>query len=325
MMGTDYEMMLDVYERLGQDPSVFADSETAHLVIHQNQVIGAHLVPGLGVEPEQMEDGVRVKARIEAGAAIEQPVHMCFGVMPERGLQRILLDVEVGSRGKVALLAHCVFPNAVDVTHQMQAEIRVGEGGHYSYFERHVHGWEGGVLVVPRAKVHLAEGARFETEFELLAGRVGRIEVDYETWCAARSAMRMVARIAGRGDDRILVRETAHLEGEDASGVLLSRIAVQDEAVAEVYNELSASAPRARGHVDCKEIVRGNAVARATPVVSVAHPLAHVTHEAAIGSVDSKQLQTLMARGVPEEEAVELIIQGLLAAGDGGDDAGPGD
>ena len=66
-------------------------------------------------------------------------------------------------------------------------------------------------------------------------------------------------------------------------------------------------------HVDCKEIVRGDAVARATPVVSAAHPLAHLTHEAAIGSMDSRQLQTLMARGMSEEQAVDLIIQGLLS------------
>jgi len=45
----------------------------------------------------------------------------------------------------------------------------------------------------------------------------------------------------------------------------------------------------------------------------VKHPKAHVTHEAAIGSVDSKQLQTLMARGLSEDEATDLIIKGLLS------------
>ena len=34
---------------------------------------------------------------------------------------------------------------------------------------------------------------------------------------------------------------------------------------------------------------------------------------AAIGSVDSKQLRTLMSRGLTEDEAVELIIEGLLS------------
>jgi hypothetical protein len=65
--------------------------------------------------------------------------------------------------------------------------------------------------------------------------------------------------------------------------------------------------------VDCKEIIRDRAQARAIPIVDVQHPTAHVTHEAAIGSVDSKQLQTLMSRGLNEDDATDMIIQGLLS------------
>jgi hypothetical protein len=261
---------------------------------------------------EQLEDGVAVRVQVAAGAVIARQVHMCFGVLPERGMQRILLDVDVKEGGKVDVLAHCMFPNAVDVTHLMQAAIRVEANASYRYLERHAHGQMGGVRVVPKAKVHLGEHATFETEFELIAGRVGRIDIDYETWCAARSSMKMTARIAGRRNDVVNVREVGHLDEAGSAGVLLSRIAVRHEARADVYNELTASAPHARGHVDCKEIVQDQAVARATPVVHVGHPLARVTHEAAIGSVDSRQLQTLMARGLSEDEAVELIIGGLL-------------
>jgi len=39
---------------------------------------------------------------------------------------------------------------------------------------------------------------------------------------------------------------------------------------------------------------------------------AKVTHEAAIGSVDKKQLETLMSRGLDESEAVDVIVRGLL-------------
>jgi len=81
-----------------------------------------------------------------------------------------------------------------------------------------------------------------------------------------------------------------------------------------VYNKLSATAAHARGHVDCKEIVQDSAVATAVPIVEVRHPQARITHEAAIGSVDSKQLETLMSRGLSEEEAVGMIIEGLLGA-----------
>ncbi|MBD3309384.1 SufBD protein, partial [candidate division KSB3 bacterium] len=172
---------------------------------------------------------------------------------------------------------------------------------------------KGGVKVYPTAKVELQRGAKFNTEFELLKGRVGEIHVDYTTICQARSVMEMTARINGSGEDLIEIKEAGHLAGEGARGVLTSRIAVSDYARAEVYNDLKASAPYTRGHVDCKEIIQGHGVARAIPVVEVGHPKAHVTHEAAIGSVDNKQLETLMARGLSEDDAVNLIIQGLLS------------
>jgi hypothetical protein len=60
-------------------------------------------------------------------------------------------------------------------------------------------------------------------------------------------------------------------------------------------------------------IVHDRAVVSAVPEVRVRHPQAKVTHEAAIGSVDSKQLESLMARGLAPEEAVDLIVKGMLA------------
>ena len=223
------------------------------------------------------------------------------------------MNVQIEKDAKVALQAHCTFPYAVDVQHIMDAKILIGEGAEYAYFERHVHGDLGGVKVYPRAAVTLERGAKFKTEFELLKGRVGEIYVDYETTCKENSVMEMTSRINGSGDDIIQIKETGHLIGEGARGVLTSRIAVRDNAKAEVYNSMRATAPFTRGHVDCNEIIQGHGTAKAIPIVEVNHPQAHVTHEAAIGSVDNKQLETLLARGLTEDDAVELIIVGLLS------------
>jgi hypothetical protein len=46
--------------------------------------------------------------------------------------------------------------------------------------------------------------------------------------------------------------------------------------------------------------------------VNVTNPLAKVTHEAAIGSVDTRQIETLMAHGLSPEEAVDLIVKAIL-------------
>jgi len=298
---------------LGEFGGHITGDDVAHLEVHGNEVVGSHLVPGLDIEAEQVEDGVEVHMRVREGVRIEKPVHLCFGMLPEEGVQHILMDVTAEANSFASVQAHCTFPNAVDITHKMDSVITIGPGATYEYLERHLHGKEGGVLVVPKTHVHLGEGGRFKTEFELLKGQAGVIDFDYEVDCAAGSTAEMVARIIGRGHDTVTVHETAHLLGEGARAVLNTYMALRDDARAEVYNTLTASAPYARGHVDCKEIVQHRAVAKAVPVVEVHHPLAHVTHEAAIGSVDSKQLQTLLSRGLSEDKATDLIIEGLLS------------
>ncbi len=286
---------------------------TAHVEIHGNKVLQSTLVEGLTIDAEEQDEGVSARLRVAPGVKLENPVHLCFGMIPESGIQRIEMDIEIGEEAEASFLAHCTFPNAKDVEHLMNAAIRVKKNGRYSYFERHVHGDYGGIKVIPKAEIVLEEGAYFSTEFELLKGRVGLMDIDYATVCEAYSTLEMKARINATGNDIVKIREAGKLVGEHAKGVLISHIALRDNSYAEIYNDLSADAPYAVGHVDCKEIVQDSAVARAIPIVQVNNPKAHVTHEAAIGSVDSKQLQTLMSRGLSEDDAVELIIQGLLS------------
>jgi Fe-S cluster assembly scaffold protein SufB len=297
---------------LGDFGAHIQGDDVAHLEVNGNEVVGSHLVPGLDVDVEQIDDGIEAHIHLQRGVHIANPVHLCFGMLPTEGLQHIIMKVDVEEDSFASVQAHCTFPNAIHITHKMDAEISIAPGGTYEYFERHLHGAGGGVIVVPKTRVNIGEGGRFKTEFELIKGQAGVIDFDYEVNCGAFSTLDMIARIFGRGDDRITINEVGHLNGEGARAVLRTAIALKDEAVAEVFNTLTASAAGARGHVDCKEIVQGNARAKAVPVVEVNHPLAHVTHEAAIGSVDSKQLQTLMSRGLGEEAATDLIIGGLL-------------
>ena len=293
--------------------NIFKNPDIAHLFIHHHKVVGSHLVSGLDVDVEELKDNIKVYVNVEKGAVIEKPVHMCFGMLPKTGVQHLVIDVKIGDNSSVGILAHCTFPNAVDVKHIMDAEITVGKTASYSYFERHIHGPSGGVKVYPNAKIKLKENAKFRSEFELLKGRAGVIEIDYETTCEKKSVLEMIARINAKGDDVINIRETGHLNGDYARGVLTSRVAVRDRAKAEVYNKITASGAYARGHVDCTEIIQDHGVVTAIPIVEVTNPKAHITHEASLGSVDSKQLQTLMARGLTEDEATDLIIKGLLS------------
>lgn len=292
---------------------IFSQPDIAHIFIHHHKVIQSHLLPGLHIEVKEFNDHVEVYTSVDKNTIIEKPVHMCFGMIPENGIQRIITHTDILENASISVLAHCAFPNAIDIQHIMDGTIQVGKNARYRYFEKHIHGTHGGVKIYPHAKIHLLDYAHFYSEFELLKGRAGLIDIRYEATCEANSVLEMVTRISGKGDDQIQIKEIGHLVGEKARGFLSSRVAATGNTKAEVYNKLTASAAYARGHVDCTEIIKDHGVVSAIPVVEVNHPKAHITHEAALGSVDSKQLQTLMARGLNEEMATDLIIQGLLS------------
>lgn len=312
-MSSTKELVFEMLKTLGVSVEKLLSEDVARIQVHKNKVIGLHLVPGLKVEAEELKDGVEAYVEIEEGAKIEKPIHLCFGVMPEEGRQEITLHLRAKENSKSMILAHCTFPKAKDVKHYMRADIVVEDNAQYAYYERHIHSPYGGVEVIPNAVIDVGNSSEFSTEFELINGSAGRINFQYRVKVGDFSKVEMVARISGVKDDNINLNEQVELIGKESAGVIATHIAVRDEASADVRNVLTAIGPYSKGHVDCKEIVVGSAKATAVPIVSVLNPTAHVTHEAAIGSVDVKQLVTLMARGLTEDEATEVIIEGLLS------------
>jgi hypothetical protein len=275
-------------------------------------VLSRREIEGVTLRAEVTSAGIEARLRVAEGARIATPVHLCFGVVEPAGTQRLRIAIAVEPRAAVTLLAHCFFPRAEDVRHLMDATIEVGEGARATYLEGHYHGRLGGVAVRPRAQVRVGPGARYASDFALTAGRVGRLEIDYAVDAAEDAVAELTARVSGRGADRIKIKEALALGGRGARGIIKTRIALGDEASAEVVNVIEGRAEGARGHMDCLEIVRDRAVASAVPLARVVHPLAKVTHEAAIGTVDRKQLETLMARGLTPDEAVDMIVKGVL-------------
>jgi uncharacterized protein len=304
--------MLDAYQQAGGDAEVVDLPEVATLVVSANKVLVAHEVPGLHFEAQPLENGVKALISVDAGVKVDKPVHLCFGVIPAEGLQEIQAEYEIGADAQVQFLAHCSFPNAVNVQHHMQADIRVGKNASMTYTEEHYHGQAGGVEVLPRARVSVAEGARFETTFSLTRGRVGKLELDYVVDVEAGGLAEMTTKAYGSGEDHVTVKETVRLNGPEARGLTRTRVAVRERSKSDVFTTMEGNAPGARGHMDCTEIVRDEAIASNTPLVVVRHDQAQVTHEAAIGTVNRKELESLLARGLDEDQAVDLIIRGMI-------------
>jgi Fe-S cluster assembly scaffold protein SufB len=309
----EYQGMLDAYEKAGGDRSALLTKDVAKLVIHQNKVLSADGVTGITIETKETETGVNIYFVVKEGVKIQRPVHLCFGILPQEGLQEIILRVNAQDNSEVNVIAHCIFPNAVKVIHKMDAEIEIGNNAKFNYKETHYHGDFGGVEVIPKARVTLGKKALYENTFSLTQGCVGKLDFDYEIFSGDRSVAELIAKVYGKEDDIIKIAEKVNLNGNSARSLIKTRIVLRDRAKAEVIGETYGNAPYSRGHVDCIELVNGTeAVAKAIPIVSVTNEKAKVTHEAAIGSIDRRQVETLMARGLDENEAVDVIVRGLL-------------
>jgi Fe-S cluster assembly scaffold protein SufB len=309
----EYEGMVDAYEKVGGDRNSLISKDIAKLVIHENKVLSADGVSGIKIETKETKTGVNVHFLVEEGAKIKHPVHLCFGVLPQEGLQEIILKVEAQDNSEVSVIAHCIFPNAVKVIHKMDAHIEIGNNAKFDYKETHYHGEFGGIEVIPKAKINVGKGGVWQSTFTLSQGLVGKLDYDFEVFCQEKAVAELVVKAYGKGHDDIKIWEKIHLNGEGARGLAKSRLVISDKARAEVKGETYGNAPHARGHVDCIELVNGTeAVARAIPIVSVTNGQAKVTHEAAIGSIDRRQVETLMARGLDESEAVDVIVRGIL-------------
>ncbi len=309
----EFEAIVDAYEKSGGDSKQLLDKSFASLVVSGNKVLASNSIPGVHIESETIPDGVRAKIVVDDGVTVRFPVHLCFGVIPRDGIQKIESEYIIGKNASVSFLAHCSFPNAVRVQHLMDAQIQIGKGASLKYSETHFHGTDGGIEVLPKTVVSIAEGGYFKTDFKLANGRVGKLDLDYVANLGDSAVCEMETKVYGKEDDFIRVKETINLNGRESRGLAKSRIVASDRSVSEVLGEVVGTGAHSRGHVDCMEIIKGSqARASAIPKLMVVGETAKLTHEAAIGSVDKKQVETLVARGLSENEAVDVIVKGLL-------------
>jgi Fe-S cluster assembly scaffold protein SufB len=312
MMNATPDSLYRSLEAVGVGDAALRDPQTAHLLVDAHHPLSRNEVPGVEVMVRRRLLSVAVKVRVLPGRRIANPVHLCFGLSRPVGTQRVHLEVDVGANSAVRLLAHCLFAQTRRASHVMHARIHVGRNAELSIEESHVHGWSGGSIVKPKAYVDLAPGARFFSDFSLLQGRVGVLQSDYRIDVADQAIVEIRARVHGRGNDQVELRDHIRLNGVGARGMVKTRVALEEQATAVVYGTTDGNNAGARGHMDCTEIVKDDARAESVPVVRVGHPKAQVTHEAAIGTVDQTQLEALMAHGLTPDEAVEMVISGIL-------------
>ena len=180
----EFDELMSALGAVGGDQAILADPAIAHLVVVGNRIVSSRSLPGLEVEADETEGGVRMKIRLREGIHLTTPVHTCFGVVHREGEQQINIEVVLERNSSARFIAHCLFPKAERVRHIMDAHIEIGEGASMGYQERHYHGPFGGIEVIPKATVRVGSGGRYMSDFTLTDGRVGCLAIDYDVEAA---------------------------------------------------------------------------------------------------------------------------------------------
>jgi hypothetical protein len=286
----------------------------SHLYIEKNKIISELKGKGIEFNSRETAKGAEAEIRIKSGVRIKESLFFCFGVLGKEDEQSIIPNIVVEDNAEVRIIAHCSFPHAQGATHDMEAEFSIGKNAKFFYDEHHYHGDSSGAKVYPKLNLNIKENGEFNSNFVLTQGTVGEVGIEIEGNLEKRAKTTLESKVLGKSArDIINITEKINLNGEESKSLIKMRAAAKNGGRVFMQGETYAAGRDSMGHVDCQEIVVGeNSSARAVPIVEVSHDQARVTHEASVGKINQKELETLMTRGLDEEEATELIITSMM-------------
>ena len=310
------KQFIEAIKMLTSDHSIFSSDDIARLYVEEGNVLSLREIDGLKIKTEEISDGVKLRVEIEEGMKIEKPVFLCFEILGTKGRQIVFPEIILRQNSQADILANCIFPNAREVVHKMEAKILLEENAKLNYLESHYHGESFGADVVSNLDVVLKKGSLFENNFSLTKGSIGRLRINLNLKMEERAFSHIFTKVIGKGgQDNTKIVDRVFLEGKDSSSMLKMKGAAVNGGKLFFEGKIEAAerATGAIGHLDCQEIIVGkDSFAQSIPVIAVNNPEARITHEASVGKVSQKELGTLMTRGLSEEEAIDFIVRGKL-------------
>lgn len=265
------------------------------------------------IEITTKTDKPGIDIRIKPGTKNES-VHIPV-IITETGMSEMVYnDFFIGEDSDVLIVAGCGIHNAGSERseHDGLHTFYVGKNAKVRYVEKHYGEGEGtGERIMnPRTEVYLEEGSSIQMETTQIRG------VDstkrYTKIVAGKNAEAVITeKLLTHGKQVAESEMDVLLEGEGATGRIISRSVAQDESRQVFYPRMTGEA-RCFGHVQCDAILMGHAKVSSIPAISANHTDAQLIHEAAIGRIAGDQIIKLMTLGLTEQEAEEKILAGFL-------------
>jgi len=244
------------------------------------------------------------------GVKSSQPVQACLYIASENFSQHVHNIVIAEENSELHIITGCATaPHLVSGLHVGVSEFYVKKGAKLTFTM--IHDWGERINVRPRTVTRVAEGGTIISNYISLRP-VGSLQMFPTTYLEGKGA---VARfnsilVASRGS-HLDVGSRVILSAPETRAEIISR-GITTGGTIIARGDLIGKVAGIKAHLECKGLILNNGLMHAIPELSGYVPGVEMSHEAAVGKIDKREIEYLMARGLDEESAISTIVRGFL-------------
>jgi len=248
---------------------------------------------------------------VKEGVKEEIPLHLFFLIQEEALAQAPHIVILAEPDSQIKLIEGCTSPIlSKHSLHLDMTEAYISEGAKVDLTV--LQNWPEYVHTRPTQRVKVAKDAQFSiTSVGLGPGKSNITDPQY--WVEEGGRVDVESIILAKEDSHVDLGGTIHLEGPGSTGINDSRAVIMDDSEVITRGKIKAKGSRTKGHISCDALVLDDGASMETyPGLSSRVEDAELSHEASIGEIKKEELFYLMSRGLTEEEATQLIVQGFV-------------
>ncbi|MFP4256342.1 MAG: SufB/SufD family protein [Desulfobacterales bacterium] len=244
------------------------------------------------------------------GAVVKEPVQSCLYISEEGLSQNVHNIVIAEENSEIHIITGCATaPNLRAGMHVGISEFYVKKNAtlHFTM----IHRWGEQIEVRPRSFVHVEEGGTIVSNYISLSP-VGSLQTYPVAHLDGKdSVARFNSILVAPPGCSLDVGSKVVLSHPGARAEIISR-AITTGGTIIARGEMDAQSEGVKGHLECKGLILKDGIMHAIPELIGRVPGVDMSHEAAVGKIDQREIEYLMARGLDEESAVSTIVRGFL-------------
>jgi len=248
--------------------------------------------------------------RVKEGKNISLPIQTCYFINNSDFTQMTHNIVMCEKNSKLHLISGCTANAHIkNGTHLGVTEYFLDEGSILT--STMIHSWGSEVEVYPRSSAKIGEDAKFISNYIALT-KVKKIQMNPSAYIDKGGLGEFYSVVYAPKGSTFDLGSEAFLNGEGAVANIVSR-SVSNGGDIIVRGKITGNVAGAKGSMSCNGLMlSSDSQIHAIPELVANDANLELSHEASVGMISQEVLFYLMASGISEDDARNLVIEGFL-------------